>query len=38
MTFAIAGLCAEGTTKIIDSDCVNISYPGFYRDLAKLAQ
>lgn len=38
MTFAIAGLCAEGTTEIIDSDCVNISYPGFYQDLARLAQ
>lgn len=37
MTFAIAGLCAEGETQILGADCVNISYPEFYRDLAKLS-
>lgn len=36
MTFAVASLCAEGTTEILDADCVNISYPGFYEDLKRL--
>lgn len=38
MTFAVAGLCADGETEILGADCVNISYPGFYEDLAKLRQ
>lgn len=38
MTFAIAGLLAEGTTKIEGFDCVKISYPNFYQDLTKLIQ
>lgn len=38
MTFAVAGLCAEGETEIIGAECVNISYPNFYEDLRKLAQ
>ncbi len=37
MTFAIAGLCADGETEILGADCVNISYPGFYDDLKRLA-
>ncbi|RKD29428.1 3-phosphoshikimate 1-carboxyvinyltransferase [Lacrimispora algidixylanolytica] len=36
MTFAVTGLCAEGETEILGADCVNISYPGFYKDLEKL--
>ena len=36
MSFAIAGLAAEGVTTISRSDCVDISYPGFFRDLEKL--
>lgn len=36
MSFAIAGMNAEGTTTILHSDCVNISYPTFYQDLEKL--
>lgn len=36
MTFAIAGLCAEGETEIKGAECVNISYPGFYQDLERL--
>lgn len=36
MSFAIAGLAAEGTTQLLRADCVNISYPNFYADLAKL--
>lgn len=37
MAFAIAGMAAEGETEITRADCVNISYPGFYKDLEKLA-
>ena len=36
MSFAVAGLAAEGVTHIGDADCVNISYPEFYQDLQKL--
>lgn len=36
MSFAIASLQAEGTTIIEGGECVNISYPDFYRDLEKL--
>ncbi len=36
MSFAVAAMCAEGETEILDADCVNISYPDFYRDLEKL--
>lgn len=37
MAFAIAGMAAEGETEITRADCVDISYPGFYKDLEKLA-
>lgn len=37
MTFAIAGINADGKTNIIDSDCVKVSYPTFFEDLAKLS-
>lgn len=30
MAFSIAALVAEGTTNILDSDCVDVSYPSFY--------
>lgn len=36
MSFAVASLIAEGETTIKGSDVVNISYPGFYEDLARL--
>ena len=36
MSFAIAGLAAEGTTQLLRADCANISYPGFYKDLREL--
>lgn len=38
MTFAVAALCAEGTTTIQGAECVTISYPEFYRDLKRLVQ
>lgn len=36
MSFAIAGLNAEGTTTFDDENCVTVSYPSFYQDLEKL--
>ena len=36
MSFAIAGLNADGDTEITGAECVNISYPGFYDDLGGL--
>lgn len=38
MSFAIAGLCAEGETKIEGAECVNISFPNFYQYLDTLIQ
>ena len=38
MTFAVAALGASGETEILDADCVNISYPGFYGDLERLCK
>ena len=38
MSFAIAALNADGETQIQGAECVNISYPEFYRDLQKLQQ
>lgn len=37
MTFAVTALAADGQTEIIDADCVNISYPGFFNDLTSLS-
>lgn len=36
MTFAVAGLNADGETIITDSDCVDVSYPGFFAQLKQL--
>ncbi len=36
MSFAIAGLNADGETIINDSQCINISYPSFFEDLQGL--
>ncbi|MBD5508387.1 MAG: 3-phosphoshikimate 1-carboxyvinyltransferase [Lachnospiraceae bacterium] len=38
MSFAIASLIADGETEIKGSDVVNISYPDFYADLARLCK
>jgi 3-phosphoshikimate 1-carboxyvinyltransferase len=35
MAFAVAGLAAEGETRIHDAECVNISFPGFWDILRK---
>lgn len=37
MSFAVAALRAEGITTIEGAECVNISYPAFYRDLKSLS-
>ncbi|MDD2981355.1 MAG: 3-phosphoshikimate 1-carboxyvinyltransferase [Hespellia sp.] len=36
MAFSIAALIAEGTTNILDSKCVDVSYPSFYDTFEKL--
>jgi 3-phosphoshikimate 1-carboxyvinyltransferase len=36
MAFAVAGLLAEGETEIMDAECVDISYPGFFDALEKI--
>lgn len=36
MAFAVAGLFAEGTTTISDTDCISTSYPGFEKHLAQF--
>ncbi len=36
MSFAIAALAAEGTTRIMDDACVGISYPTFFKELQNL--
>ena len=38
MAFALVGLGASGPTRITGADAVGVSYPGFDRDLARLAQ
>ena len=30
MAFSIAGLAADGPVTILDSQCVDVSWPGFY--------
>lgn len=37
MSFAIAGMAADGATNLKDADCVSISYPQFYEDLQRLS-
>ena len=36
MAFSVAALAARGETVIDDEHCVDVSYPGFYRDLESL--
>lgn len=36
MSFAVAGLLADGTTTVTGDSCVAISYPGFCQDLRSL--
>lgn len=36
MTFSIAGINADGETIIEDAECINVSYPEFYKQLSSL--
>jgi 3-phosphoshikimate 1-carboxyvinyltransferase len=36
MALAVAGLLAEGETQVAGAECVAVSYPGFWDDLAAL--
>lgn len=36
MSFAVAGLAASGETHIIDSQCVDVSYPEFFETLKRI--
>ena len=36
MSFAIAGLFADGVTTFDDPDCVVISYPDFYKTIENI--
>ncbi|MCD7882243.1 MAG: 3-phosphoshikimate 1-carboxyvinyltransferase [Lachnospiraceae bacterium] len=38
MSFAVAALACSGEMDILDAECVNISYPEFYEDLAKVCR
>lgn len=38
MSFAIAGINADGETTIDGGECVTISYPDFYHDLSQLSK
>ena len=38
MAFTIAALAAEGPTSILNSQCVDISYPGFFDQLSELTK
>ncbi len=36
MSFAVAAMNSDGETEILGSECVDISYPVFYRDMERL--
>jgi len=36
MAFAIAGLFADGETTVQDAECVEISYPGFFKTIEEF--
>ena len=38
MAFAVAGLAAEGETRIHDAECVNVSFPDFWNTLKTIAR
>ena len=38
MSFTIAALACSGKTDITDAECVNISYPDFYKDLKSICE
>ena len=38
MSFAVAGMNADGETTFSDASCVDISYPGFFQDMLGLTE
>ena len=38
MAFSVAGLVAEGETLIEDAECVDVSYPAFFKDIESLIE
>lgn len=36
MSMIIAGLAAQGSTRVLDTECISKSFPGFHRLLSKL--
>lgn len=38
MSFLVAGFSAQGDTMLTEAECINTSYPGFDRDLARFLQ
>ena len=38
MSFAVAGLLAEGETEIEDAECVSVSFPGFFELLESVTE
>jgi 3-phosphoshikimate 1-carboxyvinyltransferase len=38
MSFAIAGLLADGETEIKDAECVNVSFPQFFELLESVVE
>ena len=38
MAFSVAALVAEGDSEIVDADCVNVSFPGFFPLLESLVE
>lgn len=38
MSFLVAGFSAQGDTVLTEAECINTSYPGFDRDLARFLQ
>lgn len=38
MSFAVAGMNADGETTFSDASCVDISYPGFFKDMLGLEE
>ena len=37
MAFSVAGLASDGETQIVDSQCVDVSYPEFYATLISIS-
>jgi 3-phosphoshikimate 1-carboxyvinyltransferase len=38
MAFAVAGLAAQGETRILEPECAAVSYPKFFEELRRVAQ